>query len=249
MNMRTVNEVSKLTGVSVRTLHHYDAINLLKPAKITAAGYRLYDDAALNRLQNILMFRELEFPLKEIRKILDNPAFDPAEALNQQIKLLELKKKHIEKLISSAREIREKGVNKMNFNAFNKTEIDQYAAEVKEKWGSTQAYTEYEQKTAQKTIPELEKTGKQLMLLFAEMGSLRHLSPSDKTVQEKTGELQSFITDNYYTCTNEILSGLGQMYVNDERMKSNIDKTGGEGTAEFVSQAISFYCSRRQNES
>lgn len=248
MNMRTVKEVSKLTGVSVRTLHHYDAINLLKPAKITAAGYRLYDDAALNRLQNILMFRELEFPLKEIREILDSPAFDPAEALNQQIKLLELKKKHIERLISSACEIREKGANKMNFNTFNKTEINQYAAEVKEKWGSTWAYAEYEQKTAQKTIPKLEESGNQLMQILAEIGSLRHLSPADKTVQEKTGRLQSFITDNYYTCTNEILSGLGQMYVQDERMKNNIDKAGGNGTAEFVSQAILFYCSERKND-
>ena len=71
--MQTVNEVSKQTGVSVRTLHHYDAIDLLKPAKITKAGYRLYDDAALHRLQSILLFRELEFSLKDIKKILDSP--------------------------------------------------------------------------------------------------------------------------------------------------------------------------------
>ena len=93
--MRTVNEVSKLTGVSVRTLHHYDAIGLLKPTKVTEAGYRLYDDTALSRLQNILLFRELQFPLKEIEAILDNSNFDPQEALAQQIKLLELQQKHI----------------------------------------------------------------------------------------------------------------------------------------------------------
>lgn len=106
--MKTVKQVSKLTGISVRTLHHYDAIGLLKPAKVTEAGYRLYDDKALKRLQNILLFRELQFPLKEIKAILDSPDFDPSEAIQQQIKLLELQRNHIERLISFAREIQQK---------------------------------------------------------------------------------------------------------------------------------------------
>lgn len=97
--MRTVKEVSKLTGISVRALHHYDAIGLLCPAKVTDAGYRLYDEAALRRLQNILLFRELQFPLKEIKAILDSPEFKPEEALEQQITLLELRRKHIDQLI------------------------------------------------------------------------------------------------------------------------------------------------------
>ena len=79
--MKTVNEVSKLTGVSVRTLHHYDAIGLLKPTQVTEAGYRLYDDTALARLQTILLFRELQFPLKEIKSILDSPDFNREQAL------------------------------------------------------------------------------------------------------------------------------------------------------------------------
>lgn len=95
--MRTVKEVSRLTGVSVRTLHHYDAIGLLKPTKITDAGYRLYDDTALGRLQNILLFRELQFPLKEIKKILNNPDFDSNLAITQQIRLLELQQERIGK--------------------------------------------------------------------------------------------------------------------------------------------------------
>ena len=86
--MKTVTEVSKITGVSVRTLHHYDAIGLLRPTAVTEAGYRLYDDEALGRLQTILLFRQLQFPLKEIKKILDSPNFDPQEALAQQIELL-----------------------------------------------------------------------------------------------------------------------------------------------------------------
>lgn len=242
--MRTVNEVSKLTGVSVRTLHHYDTIGLLKPTKITDAGYRLYDDTALCRLQNILMFRELQFPLKEIKKILDSPVFDPAEALTQQIKLSELQKKHIEELISFACKIKEKGVNHMSFNAFSKTEMEQYAAEVKERWGSTNAYKEYEEKAKKKSNQELTETAHQLLSVFTEIGSLKELSPDEKVVQEKIEKLQKFITDNYYTCTNEILKGLGEMYVNDERMKRNIDKAGGEGTTEFARQAILVYCSK-----
>lgn len=244
--MRTVHEISKLTGVSVRTLHHYDAIDLLKPTKLTPAGYRLYDDTALGRLQIILMFRELQFPLKEIKAILDSPTFDPKEALAQQIKLLELQLKHTKELISFALEIQEKGVNNMNFNAFNKTEMEQYATEIKEKWGSTTAYKEYERKKKEKSDKEIKKNAEQLMTLFSDIGTLKQLLPDDKTVQDKIKTLQEFITENYYTCTNEILKGLGQMYVCDERMKQNIDKAGGEGTAEFVKQAIMVYCHIRE---
>ena len=177
--MRTVHEVSKLTGVSVRTLHYYDAIDLLKPAKVTEAGYRLYDDTALGRLQSILLFRELRFPLKEIREILDSPNFNPAEALEQQITLLELQKKHIEKLIAFAREIQEKGVYKMEFDAFDKSEWNQYAEEVKERWGQTRAYEECEEKMKEKTENEVRDTADQMMEIFAEIGKLQHLSPED----------------------------------------------------------------------
>lgn len=240
--MRTVKEVSKLTGVSVRTLHHYDAIGLLKPAKITDAGYRLYNDETLKRLQNILMFRELQFPLKEIKAILDSPEFNSEEALGQQIKLLELRRKHLEKLIAFAREIQEKGVDRMNFNDFDKTEIEQYAKEVRERWGCTKEYAEYEQKTKGKTGRELEEMAGNLLALFAEIGSLRKFSPDEREVQEKIRELQAFITDNYYNCTDEILHSLSQMYVMDECMKRNIDHVGGDGTAKFVKQAVEVYC-------
>lgn len=237
--MRTVNEVSKLAGVSVRTLHHYDAIGLLKPTKVTDAGYRLYDDTALERLQSILLFRELQFPLKEIKVILDSSAFDAGEALAQQIKLLELQYKHIGELISFAREIQTKGVKQMDFQVFDKNEMEQYKEEVKAKWGETEAYHEY----ARKRDCDYGEIANRLMLLFAEIGTLRDLPPCDGKVQEKIRVLQRFITKNYYNCTNEILSGLGQMYVCDERFKKNIDKAGGEGTAEFVFEAIQKYCS------
>ena len=101
--MMTVHEVSELTGVSVRALHHYDQLGLLKPAEVTEAGYRLYDEGSLTRLQRILLFRELQFPLKDIGAILDSPTFDRNRALDQQIQLLELRKEHLENLIDLAK--------------------------------------------------------------------------------------------------------------------------------------------------
>lgn len=245
--MRTVKEVSQLTGISVRALHHYDAIDLLKPTQITEAGYRLYDDAALKRLLHILLFRELRVPLKEIKTILDSPVFDANEALEQQIRLLKLQLKHTEELISFAHKVQKGGVDIMDFHAFDKTESEQYLKEVKEKWGSTKAYEEYEQNTRGKSKRELDAAAERLMALFAELGSIRHLSPEHQKVQEKIEELQTFITENYYHCTEEILKDLGQMYVSDERMKHNIDKAGGEGTADFTRRAVLAYCSKRSH--
>lgn len=241
--MRTVKEVSKITGVSVRTLHHYDAIGLLKPTKVTGAGYRLYDDTALSRLQNILLFRELQFPLKEIKVILDSPDFDPSEAIAQQIGLLELQYKRIGELIAFAREIQNKGATTMNFDVFDKNEIEKYKTEVKAKWGNTKAYQEYRQKDIAQNEDSYRKAADKLTAMFSELGDLKHLAPDAEQVQKKILALQKFITDNYYTCTNEILGGLGEMYIRDERFKKNIDRAGGDGTAEFVSQAISVYCS------
>lgn len=246
--MRTVKEVSKITGVSVRTLHHYDAIGLLKPTKVTEAGYRMYDDTALSRLQNILLFRELQFPLKEIKVILDSPDFDPSEAIAQQIELLELQYKHIGELIVFAREIQNKGVATMNFDVFDKSEMEKYKTEVKEKWGNTKAYQEYRQKDIARNKGSYSKIAKELMTIFSDFGELKHLTPDADEVQKKILALQKFITDNYYVCTNEILNGLGEMYVGDERFKNNIDKAGGDGTADFVKQAIVVYCSKKQEK-
>lgn len=238
--MMTIHEVSRLAGVSVRTLHHYDAIGLLPPTKLTEAGYRLYDDTALARLQSILLFRELEFPLRNIKRILDDPGFDQSAALADQIKLLELRREQLGKLIALARETLKTGVAPMKFDAFDKTELEQYAAEVREKWGGTAAYREYQQR---------EKDGvtgdpTDLMAQFAVLGKLKHLDPAAPEVQTAIRGLQQFITEHFYTCTPtpEILAGLGKMYVADDRFRQNINKAGGEGTAEFVAQAIHAYC-------
>lgn len=245
--MQTVKEVSRRTGVSVRTLHHYDAIGLLKPAEVTAAGYRLYDDAALQRLQYILLFRELQFPLKEIKTILENPDFIPSEALEQQIRLLELQVGHLDRLLAFARELQRKGVIPMSFSAFDKKDIDQYKDEVKERWGNTKAYREYLERKS--NDPGIDDASAQLLSIFSELGGLRHLSADDARVQEMVISLQNLITEKYYTCTPEILHGLGRMYVDDERFKHNIDEAGGVGTAEFVKQAIEIHCSGKTGKS
>ena len=201
----------------------------------------MYDDTSLGRLQTILFFRELEFPLKDIKRILDSPDFDPSEVIAQQIQLLELQYKHIGELIAFAREVQKKGVIKMNFDIFDKSEIENYEAEVKARWGNTKAYQEYKKKESARNKESYSKIADELMNLFSELGKLKHLPPNADEVQKKISALQSFITDNYYVCTNEILSGLGEMYVCDERFKNNIDKAGGEGTANFVRQAIALY--------
>ena len=242
--MMTVNEVSKLTGVSVRTLHYYDAIGLLEPTKITDAGYRMYDDTSLSRLQNILLFRELQFSLKEIKEILDSPNFNQEEAMAQQIKLLELQYKHIGELISFAREIQTKGVKTMNFEAFDAKEIEQYKAEVKSKWGNSEAYQEYEQRAVSHSKHNYHKFANEMTSLFTELGAMKQFPPTDKAVQEKIAALQAYINDNFYTCSNDILKELGEMYVCDDRFKKNIDRVGGEGTAEFVREAILIYCDK-----
>ena len=240
--MWTVKQVSRITGVSVRTLHHYDAIGLLRPAKVTDAGYRLYDDAALRRLQNILLFRELQFPLREIKAILDSPNFDPAAALEQQIQLLEMQRRHIGDLIAFARALQQKGASIMDFKPFDTREMEQYKAEAKARWGGSEAWQECARKEAAGT--DFAKSGRELMELLAGFGALRQLPPDAPAVQEKVAGLQAFLTEHYYACTREILCGLGQMYTEDERFRRNIDQAGGEGTAAFVRQAIEAYCAK-----
>nr|WP_315024858.1 MerR family transcriptional regulator [uncultured Aminipila sp.] len=240
--MITVNEVSKLAGVSVRTLHYYDTIGLLYPSDTTNSGYRLYDDAALERLQQILLFRELEFSLKEIKQILDSPNFDRNKALNQQINLLRLKQEHLYGLISLALEIKNKGVNPMNFKAFNTEKLEQYAKEAKASWGHTDAYKEFEEKSKNYSSKDWSDINHMLMQNFIEFGKLLQESPESEGVQNQVKLLQDTITKNYYSCTKEILAGLGQMYSGDERFTESIDNAGGKGTAQFTSKAIAYYC-------
>ena len=237
-----VHEVSRLTGVSIRTLQYYDRIGLLHPTRVTESGYRLYDDAALETLQQILLFRELEFPLKDIKKIISSPDFDRSKALTQQIELLTLKKEHIENLIDLAIGIKSIGVRHLTFDAFDTKKIDEYAAQAKASWGTTPAYKEYEQKSKGRTTEEAADINRGMIDIFAEFGAIRDTDPASAGAQALVKKLQDYITKHYYTCTNEILHGLGMMYSGGGDFTKNIDSYGGEGTAEFAHQAIEIYC-------
>ncbi len=239
--MKTVNEVSKLTGVSIRALHYYDSIGLLCPSKVTDSGYRLYDDTALERLQNILLFRELEFPLTEIKMILDSPNFDRSLALKQQIELLQLKKEHIENLIDLARGIKMIGVKNLDFKAFDTTKIDEYAKQAKANWGNTEAYKEFEEKSRDWTEDTVMDVNEGMMRIFAGFGEIKDMDAASEKAQAQVAKLSAYITEHFYRCTPEILSGLGQMYSGGGDMTDNIDKMGGAGTAAFVSRAIEIF--------
>lgn len=130
----------------------------------------------------------------------------------------------------------------MNFSAFDKTELEQYAAEAKQSWGATAAFREYEQRAKGQSEDARRAAADELMRQFAAMGRLRDLPPDSDEAQAAVRELQQVISDRYYTCTPQILAGLGQMYTADERFRQNIDAAGGDGTAEFVSRAIAAYC-------
>lgn len=240
--MKTVHEVSRLAGVSVRTLHHYDAIGLLKPAQLTEAGYRLYDDAALRKLQSILLLRQLRFSLGEIKSLLSSPNFDAREALRDQIRLLELQRAQLDGLIVFARNLLEHGGEPMDFSAFDTTNYDACAAEAKARWGDTAAFRAYEEKTAARSAAEQAAAAERLMAVFADFGKIKTLAPASNEAQAQVAALQRCISEYYYPCTTEILTGLGQMYVGDARFAANIDRAGGEGTAAFAAAAIAQYC-------
>ncbi len=242
--MRTVNEVSKLTGVSIRTLQYYDKIGLLKPTKYTESGYRLYDDTALERLQQILLFRELEFPLKEIKEILSSPDFDRNKALEQQITLLTMKKEHLENLIDFARGIQLIGVKTMDFSVFDTNKIDEYAKQAKEQWGKTPEYAEFKQKSLNRSDEEEQAIMKEFMQIFAEFGEMRKDEPESSEVQNQVKKLHDYISKNFYQCSNDILFQLGQMYAGGGEFTVNINNFGGKGTAEFAAEAIRIYCGR-----
>jgi len=232
-----IKEFAEQIGVSVRTLHYYDEIGLLKPSEVDAQnGYRFYDERSLERMQEILFYRELDFSLKTIAQILSSPDYDKQQALTRQRKLLLAKKERLEQLINALDGL-EKGEDYMKNNEYEKLK-NEYAEEVRQRWGSTDAYKESQQRNT-----DFNKAAVLLDEVFEEFAELDRsgISPDDEAAKIQVEKLQRCITDNFYTCTNEILAGLGQMYAADVRFKNYIDKHG-EGTAEFVSQCIKSYC-------
>lgn len=240
--MLTVHEVARISGVSVRTLHHYDKIGLLKPARVSEAGYRLYDEGSLERLQQILLYRELEFPLKEIKRILDSPGFDWKQALEGQIELLTLRREHLDNLITFARGIKLTGVRSMDFSVFEKGKLDEYSRRARENWKDTAAYREFEEKDKGRTDVQRRQLTAELLDVFVEFGEMKALSPDSPEAQAQVQRLRDFISAHFYNCTPQILAGLGKMYAGGGEFAENIDRAGGPGTAEFAAAAIEIYC-------
>ena len=241
----TVHEVCALTGLTERTLRYYDGIGLLKPSGRTQAGYRLYGEEDLVMLRHIMMYRELQFPLKDIIRILKSPDFDRDRALDQQIALLEMKRERLQAIIDLAREIKKTGGQTMtDLKAFDTDRIDRYAAEAKAAWGQTDAYKEYEQKAKKRGRDEEARLGEDMMALFGELGALKGQDPASPQVRGVIKKLRDFISEHWYTCTDQIFLGLGEMYAAGGEMTENIDRRGGEGTGAFAREAIRAFCGK-----
>ena len=249
-----IKEISKLAGVSVRTLHHYDQLGLLKPDSISTNGYRIYSEQNLLRLQQILFFKELDFSLAEIKKILDHPDFNQIHALQNQQAILVKKRTRLEQIIKLITQtinsiqggtIMEK---KEMFQAFDLTEIEKhqqkYAAEVREKYGNSPAYQESQQKTAKYSQADWEKFMDEAGEIYARLAELMELPASHPEVQAAINAWREHITQNYYQCTLEIFRGLGELYVSDPRFTKNIDQYR-PGLAEFMHQAMLYYCEQQ----
>ena len=239
--MKTVNEVSKQTGISVRALHHYDAIGLLKPTKVTDAGYRLYDDEAVEKLYMILVFKELGLSLKEIAEILHAPDFDRNRCLEKQIKLMQERIGKLQDRIALAKGILVLGVNYMDFDGFDPKKLDEYSVQAKALYGKTDAYKEFENKSKNRTAQQEKDLGAQVMDFFARLGKMRPCAADSAEALAWAKQLQDFFTENFYTCTPQILASLAQSYAGGGSITENIDKAGGYGTGAFAKEVIDAY--------
>lgn len=234
-----VKEVSKLTGVSIRTLHHYDNIGLLAPDAVTEAGYRIYSDENLATLQQILFFRELGFPLKKIKELLDSPSFDRQEAFEMQRNMLIEKRNQLDGMIETIEKTIQHGkgdyqmTNEEKFQGFDFGQ-NPYEQEARDRWGD-KAVDESNKKAA-KFGPEL---GEEMNRIYFKLADLRHLNPKSDEAQGAIGEWFDFL-NKMGSYSLEAFKGLGQMYVDDERFTKNIDKFG-EGLAVFMRDAMAVY--------
>lgn len=244
--MRTVKEISELTGISVRTLHYYDEIGLLKPTDKSEAGYRLYDDKALETLQQILFFREFDISLKEIKSVLDNPVLDRNQILLSQKKMLEAKKERLERLLSSIDDIL-KGENRMDFEAFSKDDIEElYQALVSnmpEEQKETFMDSFVEAAKAPKDSRIMDAYRKRLEVVMKKLAEKRGQDVNSFAVKEVVGEYD-FVLKQLYQMKDvkALMLDFARAYQADEAMKGALDKQYGEGTAAFYASAfLAFY--------
>jgi len=238
----TVKAVSKIAGVSVRTLHHYDQIGLLKPAAVSAAGYRLYDERDLQKLQQVLFFKELGFDLKEIKRILSDPDFDRQRALVQHRKLLLERQGRLRRLIKSVDNTlkaiqRGKPMNATMFEGFDPT---QYEEEARRRWGHTDAWKESQRRGKPYTKEEWAAIQTEGGEILKRLVAVMDRSPSDPQSQEAIAAHHRQINERFYTCTPEIYRGLAGAYANDPGFNAFYEKIK-PGLARFMHDCMTIY--------
>ena len=246
----TVHEVATLSGITIRTLHYYDEIGLLKPTMLTDAKYRLYTEDDLSRLQEILFFREVGFALKEIKELLNSPYYNRSEVLKKQLAILEAQRERIDALVKLVKaEI--SGEQDNSFSAFSHSKIvelqESFRAEILEKWGKTHSFKEFEAafSTKSKKIQneEMERFLSMAQTIFEKLALYETQSPACKEVQQIVQAWRDYISEHFYSCNKEMLSYLGQLYISDERFSSYIHRFGCGNLANFFNEAIKIYCS------
>ena len=239
----SVSQAAKRAGVSVRTLHYYDEIGLLKPSETTMAGYRFYDEGAMASLQQILFYRELDVPLEQIGHILRAPDHDRTEALQKHRRLLLMKRQRLDDMLRLVDETI--GGIAMYEERPKPTQADweavkeQYAQEAAERWGNTEAFLESRAKHARYTPEQEARILAEQEEIFQAFGACT--DPEGEEAMALVKRWQEHITLYHYNCTDGILACLGQMYVNDPKFRESLDKYG-PGTAQTMSGAIAAYC-------
>ncbi len=246
MSNYSVKELSKLAGVSVRTLHYYDQIGLLSPRQRTSAGYRQYGKRELTRLQQIMFFRELNFPLRSIKEILDKPGFDLLESLEFHLAEMESEIDRLKTLTSTIRRTIDQLKKKKEmltddemYKGFSKEEKEVYRKEVVEKWGEDQLLAS-EEKLRQLTTGEfddIQAKGEAVNELLAEIANQ---DPASRLVQSAINEHRQYL-ENFTEINKERYLGLARMYTTDERFRGYYDKYR-KGLADFMLVAIEIYC-------
>lgn len=239
----TVKAVADVAGVSIRTLHHYDDIGLLRPTSVSHAGYRQYTDPDLERLQQILFFRELGFSLQEIREIVESPTFDRKQALLSHRQLLLEKQRRLQAIIHSVDrsiESLERGTtmdkNAM-FESFGDSKLEEYRAEAKARWGHTSAWKQSEERSSGYSKEDWDEIKAAMQSITEGLAALMDRDPGDAAVQEQIGRWYRHIDRYFYTVTPEMFRGLGDMYVADPRFTATYDKVK-PGLAQFKQQAM-----------
>ena len=248
---RTVGEVAALAGVTVRTLHHYDRIGLLSPSGRSAAGYRLYAPADLDRLHSVLLYRELGFSLEDVADLLSGDA-DPEAHLRRQHRLLRDRLDRTQAMVAAVEkemEARAMGMSltpEEKFEVFGEFDPDQYEEEVQERWGETDAYAQSKRRTSSYTKEDwvrIKAEGEDVEARFA--AALAAGVPADsEQAMDVAEEHRQQISRNFYDCPPEMHAGLGRMYVEDERFTAHYEKRA-PGLAQYVSTAVQANAARQ----